>query len=60
VIRNESRDIGLVVHDENAMWGGCCRLIRMSRPEVARATLIPHFERTMRLLCSLLLDSKVL
>ena len=28
VIRNESRDIGLVVHDENAMWGGCCRLIR--------------------------------
>ncbi len=28
VIRNERRDIGLVVHDENAMWGGCGRLIR--------------------------------
>ena len=28
VIRNESRYIGLVVYDENAVWGGRRRLIR--------------------------------
>ncbi len=28
VIRDERRDIGLVVYDEDAMWGGSCRLIR--------------------------------
>jgi hypothetical protein len=28
VIRDERRNIGLVVYDEDAMWGGCCRLIR--------------------------------
>ena len=28
VIRNESRDVGLVVNNEDAMWGGCGRLIR--------------------------------